>query len=384
MASALSTFTDFVDTTGPSFLTSAEDVVNEACKNNYLMRRFMRGNGPSESVQGGSKIKDTIMFDESSTFQFYEPNETFAWQNPQVAENWEIDWRFCVDHMVFTDAEVELNMGGGLGRNARHQAYKRLKRIKEQRLWTSILNGMEDALFAQPSNAEQEAVTGTKPYSIPAFVNEEANGLYTSGSSNFTTVQQLSPATYSKWVPQQDTYSTAGVDVDTNIIAAFDRMFLNVQFIPPPSHQEYFEDPSLNAMFIACSKRGQNIYAGLLRQSQDTFVTASRQDPAYMAPKFSGIDLVYAPSLDEYAGYPGLSTEGNATAKGPRYYFLNGNYMKYIFHQTRYMFQHPTMRHPNQPFTSIVPVDSWYNFVCRSRQRQGIVSPTGTPYSYTA
>jgi hypothetical protein len=26
-------------------------------------------------------------------------------------------------------------------------------------------------------------------------------------------------------------------------------------------------------------------------------------------------------------------------------------------------------------------VDSWYNFVCRSRQRQGILSPFGVEYS---
>ena len=375
MASALSTFTDFVDTTGPSFLTSAEDVVNEACKNNYLMRRFMRGNGPSESVQGGSKIKDTIMFDDSSTFQYYEPNETFSWQNPQVVENWEIDWRFCVDHMVFTDAEIELNLGGGLGRDARHQAFKRLKRIKEQRLWTSILNGMEDALFSVPSNADMEESTGTKPYSVPSFVNEGTNGLY----SGFSTVQGLNPTTYTKWAPQKETYTSSAVDNAANIISTFDKMFLDVQFTPPPSHQEYFDDPSLNAMFIACSKKGQNIYAQLLRASQDTFVTSSRQDPAYMSPKFAGIDLVYASNLDTYAGYTSSTTEGqDGTNRGPRYYFLNGNYMKYIFHQTRYMFQHPTMRHPNQPFTSIVPVDSWYNFVCRSRQRQGIVAPSGT------
>ena len=163
MASALSTFTDFIDTTGPSFLTSAEEVVNEACKNNYLLRRFLRGQGPSETVQGGSSIKDTIMFDEESTFQYYEPNQTFTWENPQVVENWEIQWRFCVDHMAYTDAEVELNVGTGMSRAARHTAYKRLKRIKEQRLWTSILNGMEDALFAVPSNGAMEATTGTRP-----------------------------------------------------------------------------------------------------------------------------------------------------------------------------------------------------------------------------
>tara|TARA_R110002110_G_scaffold970_5_gene3692 strand:+ start:7623 stop:8780 length:1158 start_codon:yes stop_codon:yes gene_type:complete len=383
MASALSTFTDFVNTTGPSFLTSAEDVVNEACKNNYLLRRFMAGGGPSESAQGGSKIKDTIMFDEASTFQYYEPNETFAWQNPQVVENWEIDWRFCVDHMAFTDSEIELNLGGGLGRSARHQAYKRLKRIKEQRLWTSILNGMEDALFAQPVTGDMEASSGTKPYSIPAFVNETATtGLY----NGFTSVQGLSPTTHPKWAPQQETYTATGANADGNIIAAFDKMFLDVQFTPPPSHQEYFEDPSLNAMFIACSKKGQNIYTQLLRESQDTFVTASRQDPAYMAPKFAGIDLVNAVALDTYAGYGTnqVATEGDATANfsGPRYYFLNGNYMKFIFHQTRYMYQHEVMRHPNQPFTSIVPVDSWYNFVCRSRQRQGIVSPASDLYTY--
>ena len=378
MASALSTFTDFIDTTGPSFLTSAEDVVNEACKNNYLLRRFLRGQGPSETVQGGSSIKDTIMFDEESTFQYYEPNQTFTWENPQVVENWEIQWRFCVDHMAYTDAEVELNVGTGMSRAARHTAYKRLKRIKEQRLWTSILNGMEDALFSIPSNSAMEATTGTKPYSIPAFLNEETNGLY----SGFTSVQGLAPATYSKWVPQQKTYGSTDVDNADNIISKMDELFLDVQFTPPPSHQEYFDDPSLNAMFIGCSKAGQRIYTQLLRSSQDTFVTASRQDPAYQSPKYAGIDLVHAPKLDEYAGYTGGDgTELGADKQGPRYYFINGNYMKFVFHTTRYMYQHPAMRHPNQPFTTIVPVDSWYNFVCRSRQRQGILSPTAVEYS---
>jgi hypothetical protein len=380
MASALSTFTDFVDTTGPAFLTSAEDVVNEAVKNNYLLRRFMRGKGPSETVQGGASIKDTIMFDEESTFQYYEPNQTFTWENPQVLENWEIHWRFCVDHMAYTDAEVELNVGGGLSRGARHHAYKRLKRVKEQRLWTSILNGMEDALFAIPSKSDMEDSTGTRPYSIPAFLNEEANGLY----SGFTDVQGLDPTVYTKWVPQQETYNSTVVDNSGNIISKMDKLFLDVQFTPPPSHQEYFENPSLNAMFIGCSKAGLRIYQQLLRESQDTFVTASRQDPAYQSPKYAGIDLVHASKLDTYAGYPGSNTEGQATDQGPRYYFINGNYMKYVFHSTRYMYQHPSMRHPNQPFTTIIPVDSWYNFVCRSRQRHGILSPDGVRYTYTA
>jgi len=288
--------------------------------------------------------------------------------------------------MAYTDAEVELNVGTGMSRAARHTAYKRLKRIKEQRLWTSILNGMEDALFAIPDDGAMEQANGTRPYSIPAFINDDANGLHP-GFDTDTTVQGLAPATYSKWVPQVQQYGTDGTanwitpDNSANMIASFDKMFLDVQFVPPPSHQEYFDDPGLNAMFIACSKKGQNAYQQLLRASQDTFVTGSRQDPAYMQPKYAGIDLVYAPKLDTYAGYgtAGDKVESDASGnfKGPRYYFINGNYMKFIFHTTRYMYQHPAMRHPNQPFTTIVPVDSWYNFVCRSRQRHGIVSPAG-------
>ena len=383
MASALSTFNDFVDTTGPAFLTSAEDVVNEAVKNNYLLRRFLRGKGPDEVVQGGTKIKDTMMFDESNSFQFYQPNETFTWSNPQVLDNWEIDWRFAVDHMSWTDQEIELNVGGGMGKAARHQAYKRLKRTKEQRLWTSILNGMEDQLFAIPSASEMEGdgATATKPYSIPMFINECTSSAYhTNTTAEIFTVQGINSSTQAGWQVQQKSYTTSGNN--TGIIAAFDQMYMDVEFTPPPSHQEYFEKPSLNAQFIACSQAGQRIYTTLLRDAQDTFVTASRQDPAYMRPQYAGIDLERVVALDTYAGYgradgsQAPNTESTTGAfQGPRYYFINGNYLKPVFHSSRYMYSHPTMRHPNQPFTTIMPVDSWYNFVCRSRKRQGIVFP---------
>lgn len=390
MASALSTFTDFVDTTGPSFLTTANDVVNEACKNNYLLRRFLRGKGPSETVQGGSTIKDTIMFDDASTFQYYEPNETFTWTNPQVLTNWEIRWRFAVDHMSYTDQEVELNAGSGMSREARHQAYKSLKRTKEQRLWTSMLNGMEDGLFTLPSSTDMEDAGGTKPYSLPTFINGDDNGSY---GGSFNTVQGIDSTAQSKWVPQQmqgataagtrkQGYTASAVNDAGNIISKMDEMWDDVRFVPPPSHEEYFDNPELNAMFIACSRAGSRIYTQLLRASQDTFVSSTRQDPAYMRPQFAGIDVEAVAELDDYAGYASSTTEGqDGTNRGPRYYFINANYLKFVFHTERYLYTHPSMRHPNQPFTTIVPVDCWHNFVCRSRQRQGILAPGGTVYA---
>jgi len=384
MGSALDTFNDFMDSTGPAFLTGADDIVNEAVKNNYLLRRFMRGKGPSETLQGGSTIKDSILFDEKSTFQYYQPNETFTWTNPQVLDQWEIDWRFSVDHMSWTDHEIELNVGGQ-GRNARHQTYKTIKRSKEQRLWTSLFNGMEDSLFAVPSAADMEGTGGTKPYSLPTFITSATNGASLGGSA----IQNIDPATEAKWRNQVKNYTAGATIADLNDLAeqlfgAFDAMYMDVQFQPPPSHQEYFENPSLNAMFVATSRRGQRAYVAALRASQDTFVTGSRQDPSYMKPQYAGVDMEYVASLDTAGIYgntwetTGTATEtGASTDSGPRYYFINANYLKFVFHTTRYFYQHPTMKHPNQPFTTVMPVDCWHNFICRSRQRQGIIAPDG-------
>lgn len=389
MGSALSTFNDFMDNTGPTFLTSATDIVNEAVKNNYLLRRFMRGKGPSETCQGGSTIKDTILFDEQNSFQFYQPNETFSWQNPQILEQWEINWRFAVDHMSWTDHEIELNVGG-LGRGARHTTYKEIKRSKEQRLWTSFFNGMEDSLFLAPDNALQETQTGTHPYSLPCFITEQAGsttGVYT-GNAEWATVQGLSDT---KWDNQRSTYdatSTTAADAAEGLLGGFDDLMLKVQFTPPPSHQEYFENPSLNAMFIATSRWGFKSYQKALRLLQDTFVTADRQDPSFGKPKYSGIDIEWFAELGDLAVYSDGTTgtgnpsynvkedAGGSAISGMRYYFINANYLKYVFHSTRYMYSHPTMKHPNQPFTTVMPVDCWYNMICRSRNRQGILSPS--------
>lgn len=374
MGSALSTFNDFMDTTGPSYLTGADQIVNEAVKNNYLLRRFMRGKGPSETIQGGSTIKDEIMFDDASTHQFYQPNDTFSWQNPQVLTNWEISWRFSVDHMSWTDQEVELNTGG-MGRNARHQTFKTLKRSKEQRLWTSLLNGCEDAMFTAPSSTDMEGALGTKPYSLPCFINDTGTILATWTGD----VQSISAATYPKWANKVTTMTGGELDDarTESLFSSFENMWQEVRFIPPPTHQEYFENPAMNAMFIACSRLSLAAYTSALRTSQDTFVTASRQDPAYVKPQFAGIDMEYVSSLNDIAVYnDGTEAETGGSIDGPRYYFINANYLKFVYHTSRYMYSHPTMRHPNQPFTTVKPVDSWYNFICRSRQRQGLIEPS--------
>ena len=391
--SALSVFNDFMKATDSAVLTSPDHITYEAVKNNYLLRRFMKGRGPEEVLQGGKTIKDQIMFDEDSTFEYYQPNATFTWQNPQVLEEWEIQWRFCVDHMSWTDHEIELNAGGGLSSKARHAVYKRLRKVKEQRLWTSLINGVDNSLFAVPEAAAMEAAGGTKPYSIPAFINEETNGLFNESGTPWTTKMGIAPATQSKWAPKQAVYKATeagGVSTHDNsvgILAAFDNMYLSTKFSAPPTKQEYFENDNLYRQFIACSKKGITDYGGILRLQQDRFAV-SPQDPAFIKPTYAGIELEYVSDLDTAALY--LDADGNslhvegssyaaaatsAPALGPRYYWINANYLKPVFHTKRYMHRHDVMTHPNQPFTHVQPVDCWMNFVCQSMQRQGIVSP---------
>ena len=397
--SALSTFNDFMTATDSAILTSADSIVNEAVKQNYLLKRFLKGRGPQEILQGGKTIKDQILFDEESTFEYYQPNATFTWENPQVLSEWEINWRFCVDHMSWTDHELELNAGGGLGRSARHAVYKRLRRVKEQRLWTSLLNGIEDSLFAQPNTTDMEAAAGTRPYSIPCFLNEYTDGQFVEDDGTaWTTVEGINPDTAgkSKWKPKQATYeqgaegNAAADDNAVGIMAAFDNMYLTVKFAAPPTRTEYFENDSLYRQFIACSKFGMTAYSQILRLQQDRFAAPSMQDPAFLKPTYGGIEVEYVAALDSAKLYTEGDGDDNmpetgshstsasadvANFGGPRYYWVNANYMLPVFHSKRYMARHPVMTHPNQPFTHVQPVDCWMNMICRSRQRQGIVSP---------
>lgn len=404
MGSALSTFTDFVNSTGPTYLTSSQDIVNEAVKRTYMLSRWLKGRDISEVVQGGRTIKDDIMLDEAPTARTYQPNETFTPQNPQVLTEWEINWRYVVDHMTATDQEFELQGNfSSMTRSARHQVYKDLKWSKEQRMWTSMFNFMENLLWAQPNKGTMEAAAGTEPYSIPAFVNEYTNGLFAvpdAGAGlpggNWTTVMGINPATKTKWVPQQESYGStsptaSNADVtNRNIVQAMDRMWMKIRFMPPAFRQEYFEKAELNRQVIAASNSGVSIYQNLMRISQDLYASASRQDPAYVNPAYAGISLVPIESLGSALLYLDATTTPDSLVvetssatdnSGPRYYFLNGNYIKPVWHARRYFNRTEGLTPPNQPFTTFWYVDSWYNVVCRSRQRQGIVYPTGAVYT---
>jgi hypothetical protein len=462
MATSIQNFLDFMDATGPVYLTGPDVLINEAVKRNYLFGDLIREK--NQAIQGGKEIKDVLMLDDSSTFQYYQPNETFTYSNPQVLSDITANWRFAMDHMTFTDAEIELNVGGGLSREATKTVYKDLKRAKEQRMVTSMVNGYEDALFrpTQGTNFnDMESATGKTPYSIPAFITENCvqtsldgggaaglrGGMPITGTTGEggtpggnTTILGIAPGTNDRWTNEvvfYDAHASLGINssgqigqdtasfnaakivqdntaansaIDTNNLAindftavnvygflnSFDEMYLRLQFRPPATYEQYFENIVFNRQKILCSREGLNLYKQALRSENDR--TFAPQDVAYNAPTYSGVPLTYVAQLDSakifpkqngngthnFAAYDGFDLDATAGTTelatdvinpGPRYYFINGDYLTPVLHASRYMEKHPTMQHPNQPFTHVQITDSWYNVVANSRQRHGIIAP---------
>ena len=417
---SITQFNDFMQTTGPAYLKSADAVINEAVKNNYVLSRLLKEKASETLIQAGSSIKDTIVFDDASTYQKYQPNDTFTWSNPQVTDTLTANWRFSMDYMTWTDQEIELNEGDA------KVMYKRVKRIKEMRMWTSMLNGMENDLWATSANnsGNMEGSSGKEPYSLPAFITEKLNTVTTLGDRGgapigFTTVLGIDPTVDARWSNQVSFYGSnlgrndlpvsvnmgsnhnAGTRTFGGLFPAFDDMYLKVQFKAPLTQKQYFDETNFQRQMILCSRLGINNYKRALRDSNQLLVSA--EDSAYMTPTFSGIPLEYCANLDDAAIFPSASsgstianslagrngaslsttftnteTAASTIDKGARYWFVNGQYLTPIFHSTRYMKKHDVMRHPNQPFTWVQPVDCWWNLFCNSRQRHGIVAPVAT------
>ncbi len=88
--------------------------------------------------------------------------------------------------------------------------YKRLKRIKEQRMWTSLTNGFENDLWATPfgNYANMEGNAGSLPFSLASFITEAP--LLTSvfgdprggAPLGWTNVMNLDPTSENRWSNQ--------------------------------------------------------------------------------------------------------------------------------------------------------------------------------------
>ena len=391
----LSGFNDFVEATGPVYLTGPKSIVNEAQLNTYSFSSLTMGDrGKKKMIQGGETIRESIVFDSNGTAKFHKPGATQNWVNPQNLKKIQARWRFMIAHMAWTRQEIMLNDRMSYGNaDTRYQQYVDLLYEKEMMMWTDKWNLVESHLWAAGDPTEMEDEAGVQPYSIPYFVNEDTNGLFNPRASAVaTTVEGIDPTAtgFTKFVPKTRVYTneainnTAGTN---NIIDAFDLMWKDVRFEMPPTYQEYFTSPKYNKQCIYTSGAGHTAYGRLIRQhSTEGFHNiAGAQDPAIPDPQYKGIPIRWVASLDTAPLYnSGSSTvvaEGTANVVGPRFYWLNAEFLYPVFHSEMYFEKDEVTRDHNDPDSFVCPVATWYNVVCTSRQRLGIVSPAVSLYT---
>ena len=359
---ALSLFTDFfTHTTGPAYFSGPDDVINDAQLRNFeAQATFYKSR---KEVQGGASIKDMILLDDPLTAGTYQPGDAATVTNVQGGTTISLNWRFCRVYIVWTEAEVLLNEGGGAS-NATTQfhQFKKLKNFKYQQGFTSLVNKAEKLLVAAANNGDMETAAGTEPYSV--FASVTSDGLAPSG---FTTVQGVNPSTSTNWRNQNTTYTHATpYDTDTGIIAGFDTISQLGNFQRPPNYQQYFQDDNLKRHVIHTDREGRKDFMKAIRANND-ITRAGPQDPSYGNPVFDNIPVRAVEGFDERTAF---------TASQPAFLFLNMNHLKLIFHREKFMTMGPPMGFADKPDTKVVWVDTYMNLFNRSRARHGYLGPT--------
>ena len=396
---AMATFTDMMAVT-PSIFHKRDNKgwVNEVQKNTYLLNRLLLGKDVKKIVQGGKTILVNRLIDVGGTFSHYSPNDPSNYAMPQVRTNVEFDWRFSRDYGAWTDQQVELNVPEGATDDQRFNVYVKEKEAIQGRMWTSMLNGLDSTLFANAHGAANAAAMedagGTVPYPISAFVNENDSTWLPDG---WTTVGGVAPGTDTLYRNKVRRYKFLEADdpngTSSGLLDAFRLMFNDVRWVPPDKAKEYFESSEGKSKFIATSNKGQALYEKVVQEARDDFRSALNVYPGADNPSFKGVDLLYVRELDTATLYltaastyvaeddSTLLADGTAWAaatdwtRGPRYYWIDGDYLYPVFKDGHWFKLMPVQTPFGQPESHVQNVHCWWNLICASRQRQGIVSP---------
>lgn len=349
----LSLFSDWLKSTNEKIITGPNDVLNEVVSQTYFLGDLMKGKGVGKVVRSGTTFTDRIQLSDTTQFGWYNPNEAFNPSNDDVLQTITNRFRFAKNNWVYTNQELMLNEGDQLTQ------FKNLRNVKMNACKTNTLNNLEQALWATPSTTTMEAATGTRPYSIRAFITED--GAMPAG---FSTLEGIDATVYTRWKNKVANYTIASID--TTLIPAFDEMFHLVVFQAPPTAQAYMADTNFSKFKILTNKDGRKKYMQLTRDSNDRATPAN--DLGWTAGEvlYNGIPIRYITELDNLS----------YATTNPRFFWINSDFIYPVFHTERYFKNEDPMNSVQQPFTRVVYNDTWMNLYCGSRQRNGIVLGT--------
>lgn len=397
-------YNNFMEAQGPLYVTSPDDVVNDAqIYRTYSTGALMGGDrGKKKMVTGGSEIRFAASYQTGQVTTHHQPGETQTWQQPQKLVHGAAKMRYRITHMAWTRQVIMANEGGRSSDPTKmfHQFVDHRRHL-EQQMWADYWDFDEGHVWSEPDYTEMEAAAGGtqgKFYSIPAFINEYTNGLYNGAAggagTSWSTIHGIDPASTTRGQNgyQQSTVTYTSSNIATtnlsNILAAFNKAWKKVHFEKPPKSGEYFTDPAYNNQQVFTSEEGQTVYTSALIANQDLFVIGGRQDPAATDPTYNFIPIKYVQALSTATLYPAgtassitnnVAESSSATlyGSGPRYYFLNSNFMYPVFDEDMFFTRGKVREHFNDPDTFVMPVFVWGNLLCTSRKRHCLIRPGG-------
>jgi len=400
-------YNNFAEAQGPLYVNGRQDVINDAqAFRTYSSVALMGGGrGKKITVAGGSEIRFSWFAKTGEVTRHVQPGETRTWSQPQNLMHGRIAMRYRETHLAWTRQVIMANEGWRTGDATKmFHAFVDHRWQLEQQMATDYWNFDENHMWSEPNFTEQEALIGGTQgqfYPIAAYINEYTNGLYnnsgTAGTA-WTTIAGIDPSTTTRGQDQYKhpvvVYSNA---ITTNnmlfngstVLTALSKAWRKTHFEKPPKMGEYFSDPAYNNQQIFTSEAGQLAYEIALRSSQDLLVVQGRQDSAITDPTFNFIPVKYVEALTSATLYPagtaGTITnnvaESSASAlyhKGPRYYFINSEYMYPVYDEDMFFERGKVREHFNDPDTFVQPLFIWGNLLCTSRRRHCLVRPGGS------
>lgn len=395
MSLTIQQYLDFVVNTGPVFLSGDDTIINNVSRRSFIMGKMLRGSKASSVLQGGDKIQETLYLNATRTYQQIGRNTDINRVNPQKDVLMSLDWKFAHDQMTWDEAEYLLQAGS----NPTKAKYKDMAYSKKQRTWESVVDGFETGLWAPPALTPTETTTyasmettGSVWYSIPVFVNEQ-DGSAGGFNDGWTTIENVSLATYSNWRNKKSTYDASDImdaDMDGDgLFDGLDDLSIETGYERPGFKDEFFEPDSAygggkekasTPVILATSKLGKKQMMRAHRLSNESLITP--EDAAYPLPKWNGIPIKDVSALDSAALYRNAADSafvGEAAAtvnkSGARYYMLNTNYLKAIFHSQKYFKMWEPIRLQNKVGMFAIDIEVWGNLCCTSLRHQGILSP---------
>jgi hypothetical protein len=357
---AMSQYADFVLLSNNYALKHQTEsgIINELQATRYLTATLARNQPASKIIKTGKAITSYTQFTAGTQAAFYQPGDSFTTSFEDTSTQLSFQFRFLHDSWAYLRQEIVLN-GAGDDQFSIDSRIVELTKAKRQHQRVGMYNTVEAAWWTAASAATMEtAATANRPYSIRAFITED--GQHPSG---FTTLAGIA-STQTRYRNKVSNY-TAGA-IDTTLQPAFGNMWTKLSFESPPDMNKYFTETRWSKFNILTDINGRETYRSQTQNSNDRLIGSGKDLGVYAGDlPYAGVPVKYIPEMDGI-GY--ASTQ-------PRYFWVNSDYLFPVYNTAAYFAEMEPMNSVNQPHAYTVHVDLWYQLVCTSRARQGIVCP---------